>query len=91
MKIILKHREKEIWLVNDPRNFIIHEGYKITKFKDGKVKRKMIRAMYYSNFELFLNGILKKAMHMSKAKTLEDLLEEVGEIKRLIFEKVRIT
>ena len=90
MKIILKHRGKDIFLENDSLNFIIHEGYRVSIDKDGKERKNMVRPMFYSNFEFFLNGILKKAMHMSKAKTIEDLLEEVRDVKRLIFEKVRM-
>ena len=90
MEIVLKHRGKEIWLENDIKNFIIHGGYKTTiNKKTGQETREKIEPAYYSNFEMFLNGILKRAMHLSEAKTIQDLFNEVIEVKRLIFEKVR--
>ena len=91
MLIILKHRGKEIYLENDIRNFIIHNGYRITVDKEtGKETRQMIEPAYYSDFELFLKGILKRALHMSDAKSIQELFDEVVEIKRLIFNRVRI-
>ncbi|MGX5594657.1 hypothetical protein [Bacillus cereus] len=75
-------------LISDKHNVILQEKYEKvdneTKEKTGKFDFKDVG--YYPTVEMALKGFLKKATLNSKATNLQELLEEIKSIRKLISE-----
>jgi len=90
VKIKMEHRGKELWFETDVNNYIIHEGYSISKLLDGTTSEQRIRPRYYTDFNLALESILTIGVRASDATTLHELYNEVIELKSLILNKVSL-
>ena len=94
LKIKMEHKGKEIWLESDRHNYVVHDGYKKHIVKSGKDKGKTVEIQqhpcYFSRLDLALNCIMTKGIRKSDATTLNQMYNEIAELKRLILNRVEV-
>ncbi len=88
LRIKLEHKGREIWLESNIHNYIVHDGYKTSVNKKGEEVKTQQHPCYYSRLDLALNCILTKGIRKSDATTLEQMYNELIDLKRLILNRV---
>jgi len=91
LKIKLEHNGKEIWIESDNvHNFIIHDGFKSYVNKDGRKIEVQQNPRNYSQLKMALNDIINVGIRKSDATTLNQMYNEIAELKRLILNRVEV-
>ena len=81
MNIPFKWKNKTIWLTNDERQYITHEGITISINKDGSEKKNKINPHYFGKIENAVWFIRDCQIKQSEAEDLKALRKDIREIR----------
>jgi len=83
VKIKFKYRRHEKWLESDDDQWIVHDGLKANKLKDGRKIYSRKNVNYFSELHNAVTFIRKSQIRKSDARTLSKLMKNLKEITEL--------